>query len=169
MQGRTWRNMPQCGSISYLKEGGPSKHKTEMYVNINTKLRFETIATGMARMYFTNLDGIPSNTVPEGVVVHKDIVPNAILPVGASFYLSWEHSYIITVNNAEYFVLRRQKQHCIRPTKAATALREAVGAIAAQVQAQAQAEIAQAATVVSLSALNLSGDHTASDDEADTD
>ena len=120
-------------------------------------------------MYFTNLDGIPSNTVPEGVVVHKDIVPNAILPVGASFYLSWEHSYIITVNNAEYFVLRRQKQHCIRPTKAATALREAVGAIAAQVQAQAQAEIAQAATVVSLSALNLSGDHTASDDEADTD
>jgi hypothetical protein len=99
------------GSISYLKEGLAVDFKKQMYVTPGVHLAFEKHAVGVARMYFTNHDGL-AVPIPAGVRVVKDGNTD-VPPINDSFILSWDHNYLVFVGDDMFYKLRKQKQHCI--------------------------------------------------------
>jgi hypothetical protein len=117
------------GSISYLKEGLAVEFKKQMYVTDDARLAFEKHAVGLARMYFTNHDGL-AVPIPTGVRVVKD-GHSEVPPINGSFMLSWDHNYVVFVGNDMFYKLRKQKQHCISGPVSEAAKKMLVGGTAA--------------------------------------
>jgi hypothetical protein len=118
------------GSISYLEEGLAVELKKQMYVTDDARLAFEKHAVGVARMYFTNHDGL-AVPIPAGVRVVKDGRHSDVPPINGSFLLSWDHNYVVFVGNDVFYKLRKQKQHCISGPESEAAKKMLVGGTAA--------------------------------------
>jgi hypothetical protein len=129
--------MEMHGSISYLNEGLAVDFKKLMYVSPGAHLAFEKHAAGLARMYFTNHDGL-AVPLPAGVRVVKDGNTD-VPPINDSFMLSWDHNYVVFVGGDMFYKLRKQKQHCISGPASGAAMQMLVdGAVAAASHVAAQ-------------------------------
>lgn len=125
------------GSISYLKEGLALNFKKLMYVTPGVHLAFEMYDVGLARMYFTNHDGLVV-PIPAGMRVVKDGNTD-VPPINDSFMMSWDHNYAVFVGDDMFYKLRKQKQHCISgPVSGAAKQMLVDGAVAAASQVAAQ-------------------------------
>ena len=100
------------GSFSYLEVDRPGGGDP-VFVDDNARARFKTIAIGVARIYFVDVDDVELQVLPEHVQLYRDDTEHEVAPLGAGFIISWDHDYIMFVAGTVHLHLFKQKQHAI--------------------------------------------------------
>lgn len=115
---------PMHGAVSYLApEGitGPDR----IMIDELTRVTFEKYANCIMKMGFATCDGVACDFAVRVRVMRDgtcEVAPEGIEGDRRYFFLSWEHSYDVFVDDMKFFTLGMQKQQFVRPTQAAKQL-----------------------------------------------